>query len=58
MNDDTLTSLVARGLVDEVIHLFNEHLSSQLKIRQGKKRIIKKCKILLKFALMWLALIA
>ncbi|PFG91368.1 hypothetical protein BW156_09855, partial [Lactococcus cremoris] len=32
MNDDTLTNLVARGLVDKVISLFNEHLATQLKI--------------------------
>ena len=37
MNEDTLTNLVARGLVDSVIHLFNEHLSSQLKIRNEKR---------------------
>ena len=37
MNDDTLTSLVARGLVDEVIHLFNKYLSTQLKIRNEKR---------------------
>ena len=37
MNEDTLTTLVARGLVDEVIHLFNEHLATQLKIRNEKR---------------------
>ena len=37
MNEDTLTNLVARGLVDEVIHLFNEHLGTQLKIRNDKR---------------------
>ena len=37
MNDDTLTNLVARGLVDEVIHLFNKYLGTQLKIRNEKR---------------------
>jgi hypothetical protein len=37
VNEDTLTTLVARGLVDEVIHLFNEHLATQLKIRNEKR---------------------
>ena len=37
MNDDTLTSLVARGLVDKVISLFNKYLGTQLKIRNEKR---------------------
>ncbi|QRZ31217.1 hypothetical protein [Lactococcus cremoris] len=37
MNDDTLINLVARGLVDKVISLFNEHLATQLKIRNEKR---------------------
>ncbi|MDU0404755.1 hypothetical protein ML8HA_00526 [Lactococcus lactis] len=37
MNDDTLTNLVERGLVDEVIHLFNKYLGTQLKIRNEKR---------------------
>ena len=37
MNDDTLTNLVARGLVDKIIYLFNEHLGTQLKIRNEKR---------------------
>ena len=37
MNDDNLTSLVARGLVDKVISLFNKYLGTQLKIRNEKR---------------------
>lgn len=37
MNDDTLTSLVARGLVDKIISLFNKYLGTQLKIRNEKR---------------------
>ncbi|MGO3391543.1 MAG: hypothetical protein ACTIMM_10895 [Lactococcus lactis] len=37
MNDDTLINLVARGLVDKIIYLFNEHLGTQLKIRNEKR---------------------
>ena len=37
MNDDTLTNLVAHGLVDKVIHLFNKYLGTQLKIRNEKR---------------------
>ena len=37
MNDDTLINLVARGLVDKVIHLFNKYLGTQLKIRKEKR---------------------
>ena len=37
MNEDTLINLVARGLVDKVISLFNEHLATQLKIRNEKR---------------------
>ncbi|MDM7502765.1 hypothetical protein QUE94_08435 [Lactococcus lactis] len=39
MNDDTLINLVAHGLVDKVISLFNEYLGTQLKIR-NKKRVL------------------
>ncbi|CAM3119561.1 hypothetical protein GHI93_07150 [Lactococcus hircilactis] len=49
MNDNTLTNLVARGLVDKVIHLFNKYLGTQLKIRNenrvlpyiSKKRVME-----------------
>ncbi len=37
MNDDTLINLVARGLVDKIIHLFNKYLGTQLKIRNEKR---------------------
>ena len=37
MNDDTLTNLVARGLVDKVISLFNKYLGMQSKIRNEKR---------------------
>ena len=37
MNEDTLTNLVARGLVDKIIHLFNKYLGTQLKIRNEKR---------------------
>ena len=37
MNDDTLTNLIAHGLVDKVIHLFNKYLATQLKIRNEKR---------------------
>ena len=37
MNDDTLINLVARGLVDKVIPLFNKYLGTQLKIRNEKR---------------------
>ena len=37
MNDDTLTTLVARGLVDKVIRLFNKYLGTQSKIRNEKR---------------------
>lgn len=37
MNDDTLTNLVARGLVDKIISMFNKYLGTQLKIRNEKR---------------------
>ena len=37
MNDDTLTNLVARGLVDKIISLFNKYLGMQSKIRNEKR---------------------
>ena len=37
MKDETLTNLVASGLVDEVIHLFNKYLGTQLKSRNEKR---------------------
>ena len=37
MNDDTLTNLIAHGLVDKVIHLFNKYLGTQLKITRIRR---------------------
>lgn len=37
MNQDGLTALVARGLVDKVITLFNKYIGTQLKIRNDKR---------------------
>ena len=37
MNDDTLINLVARGLVDKIISLFNKYLGMQSKIRNEKR---------------------
>ena len=38
MNDDTLTTLVARGLVDKVIHLFiNQYANKLLGLRKDRK---------------------
>ena len=37
MNDDTLTSLVARGLVDSVITNFNQYANKLLELKKDRK---------------------
>ncbi|MDG4968957.1 hypothetical protein [Lactococcus lactis] len=37
MNDDTLTSLVARGLVDSVITDFNQYANKLLELKKDRK---------------------
>lgn len=37
MNDDTLTKLVARGLVDSVITDFNQYANKLLELRKDRK---------------------
>ncbi len=37
MNDDTLTSLVARGLVDSVIQDFNQYANKLLELKKERK---------------------
>lgn len=37
MNDDTLTTLVARGLVDTVITNFNQYANKLLELKKDRK---------------------